>query len=75
MASYERQLRRARVKLISITQQTSEDGSGQMVRQILASFDEYQSKENGKNVRRSMVENAQQGYFNGSRAPFGYTAM
>ena len=54
LASYERQLRRAKVKLISITQMTSEDEAGQMVRQILSSFDEYQSKENGKNVRRSM---------------------
>lgn len=75
LANCERQLRRAKVKLISITQQTSEDEAGQMVRQILSSFDEYQSRENGKNVRRSMVENAQQGYFNGSRAPFGYTAV
>ncbi len=75
LADHERQLRRAKVKLISMTQQTSEDEGGQMVRQILASFDEYQSRENGKNVRRSMVENAQQGYFNGSRAPFGYTAV
>ena len=75
LADNEKKLRRAKVKLISITQQTSEDEAGQMVRQILSSFDEYQSKENGKNVRRSMVENAQQGFFNGSRAPFGYTAV
>jgi site-specific DNA recombinase len=47
LATYEKQLRRAKVKLISITQQTGEDEAGQMVRQVLASFDEYQSKENG----------------------------
>jgi site-specific DNA recombinase len=75
LAGYEKRLRRAKVKLISITQQTGEDEAGQMLRNMLANFDEYQSKENGKNVRRSMVENAQQGFFNGSRAPFGYTAV
>lgn len=75
LGMHERQLRRANVKLISITQPTGEDEAGQMVRQILSSFDEYQSRENGKNVRRSMIENAQQGYFNGSRPPYGYMAV
>lgn len=75
LGTYVRQLNKAKVKLISITQQTSEDEAGEMMRQLLSSFDEYQSKENGKNVRRSMVENAQQGYFNGSRPPFGYAAI
>ncbi len=74
LADYERRLRRAHVRLISITQQTGDDESGQLVRGILTYFDEYQSKENGKNVRRSMVENAKQGFFNGARPPFGYTA-
>lgn len=74
MGICERQLRRAKVKLISITQPMAEDEAGHMIRQILASFDEYQSRENGKNVRRSMTENARQGFFNGSRAPFGYIA-
>lgn len=63
MADYERKLRRAKVKLISITQLTSEDEAGQLVRSVIATFDEYQSKENGKNVRRSMIENAMQGFF------------
>src|SRR5262245_10873469 len=35
LANYERQLRRVKVKLISITQPTGEDEAGQMVRQIL----------------------------------------
>lgn len=72
---HERQLRRHNVKLISITQPTADDEAGQMVRQILSSFDEYTSRENGKNVRRSMVENARQGFFNGSKPPYGYMAI
>jgi site-specific DNA recombinase len=43
-----------------------------MMRQIMALFDEYQSKENAKHTLRAMRENARQGYWNGSRPPFGY---
>lgn len=72
---HEIQLKHAKVKLISISQPTGEDEAGKMVRQILNSFDEYQSRENGKQVRKSMLENAQQGYFNGSKPPYGYTTV
>jgi site-specific DNA recombinase len=71
-ALYERQLTKAGVKLISITQQTSDDSAGEMARRIFSLFDEYQSKENGKHTLRAMKENARQGFFNGSRPPFGY---
>ena len=69
---YERKLNKAGVKLVSITQQTSDDPSGGMMRKIFSIFDEYQSKENGKHTLRAMRENARQGYWNGSRPPFGY---
>ncbi len=72
-ALYERKLNQCGVKLISITQQTSDDPSGEMARKIFSIFDEYQSKENGKHTLRAMRENARQGYWNGSRPPFGYT--
>lgn len=71
-ALYERQLNQAGVKLISMTQQTSEDASGEMARKLFSLFDEYQSKENAKHTLRAMKENARQGYFNGSRPPYGY---
>ncbi len=70
-ALYERRLLKAGVKLISITQQTSDDPAGEMARRIFSMFDEYQSKENSKHTLRAMKENAKQGYFNGSRPPFG----
>jgi len=72
---YERKLTRHKVKLISITQPTSDDDAGAMVRQIIASFDEYSSKENGKNVRFNMIRNARLGFYNGSHAPYGYLAV
>ncbi|MFA7175456.1 MAG: recombinase family protein, partial [Kiritimatiellia bacterium] len=74
-ALYERKLKRAGVKLISITQQTSDDPSGEMARKIFSIFDEYQSKENGKHTLRAMKENARQGFWNGSRPPFGYKTV
>ncbi len=72
---YERNLKRCGVRVVSITQQTSDDPSGEMIRRIFSVFDEYQSKENGKHTLRAMRENARQGFFNGSRPPFGYLAV
>jgi site-specific DNA recombinase len=71
-ALYERQLKKSGVKLISITQQTSDDAGGEMARKIFSMFDEYQSKETGKHTLRALKENARQGFFNGSKPPFGY---
>ncbi len=71
---YERKLNRNKVKIISITQPTSDDATGVLVRQIITSFDGYQSAENSKHTSRAMKENARQGFFNGSKPPFGYIA-
>src|SRR3546814_11716813 len=43
-----------------------------MFRRMLNIFDEHQSRENAKHVHRAMLENARQGFWNGSRRPFGY---
>ena len=43
-----------------------------MIRQIMALFDEYQSKENAKHTLRAMKENARQGFWNGAFRPIGY---
>ena len=69
---YTRKLRKAGVAVISITQDFRDDTTGNLIRQILGSFDEYQSRENGKHTLRAMRENARQGFWNGSRPPFGY---
>ncbi len=72
---YERNLKRFGVRVLSMTQQTSDDPSGEMIRRIFSVFDEYQSKENGKHTLRAMRENARQGYFNGSRPPVRYRTV
>jgi hypothetical protein len=45
------------------------------MRQIIGLFDEYQSRENGKHVRKAMIENAHQGFYNGSPVALGYKAV
>ncbi|MDE2294414.1 MAG: recombinase family protein, partial [Gammaproteobacteria bacterium] len=72
---YERRLNRLGVKVISISQQTSDDPSGYLARRVFSAFDEYQSQENSKHTSRAMRENARRGFFNGSRAPFGYRVV
>jgi hypothetical protein len=50
----------------------NDDPTGKMVGSIIVAFDAYQSRENGKHTARSMKENARQGFWNGSKPPFGY---
>jgi len=72
---YERMLKKAGVRILSITQQTGDDAAGEMASKLFSLFDEYQSKENSKHTQRAMQENARQGYWNGSVPPFGYRAV
>ena len=69
---YVRKLAKNGVKLVSITQEMGDDPMHVMMRQIMALFDEYQSKENAKHVLRALKENARQGFWNGSLPPIGY---
>jgi site-specific DNA recombinase len=69
---YIRKLAKVGVRPVSITHELGEDPAQVMMRQVMALFDEYQSRENGKHVLRAMKENARQGFCNGSRLPPGY---
>jgi site-specific DNA recombinase len=57
----ERKLTKNGVKLVSITQEMGDGPMHVMMRQIMALFDEYQSKQNAKPVMRALKENARQG--------------
>ncbi|MFG1258180.1 recombinase family protein [Xanthobacter flavus] len=70
---YIRRLAKHGVRLISITQELGDDPAQVMMRQVIALFDEYQSRENAKHVLRAMKENARQGFYNGARLPLGFT--
>jgi site-specific DNA recombinase len=72
---YIRKLRKAGVALISMTQEFQDDPTGNLIRQIVGSFDEYQSRENAKHTLRAMQENARQGFWNGSHPPYGYEVV
>jgi DNA invertase Pin-like site-specific DNA recombinase len=67
-------LNKAGVVVQSISQPLNDDSTGQMVESILVAFDAYTSKEISKHTARGMKENARQGFWNGSRPPFGYAA-
>lgn len=70
-----RKLAKNGVKLVSITQEMGDDPMHVMMRQIMALFDEYQSKENAKHVIRALKENARQGFWNGSLPPIDYRTI
>jgi site-specific DNA recombinase len=72
---YQRKLKKAGVRVISITQEFADDPTGKLIKAIIASFDEYQSDETAKHTRRTMLENARQGFWNGSTPPFGYQTV
>ena len=69
---YVRKLAKNGVRLVSITQEIGDDPVHVMMRQIMALFDEYQSKEIAKHVMRALKENARQGFWNGALPPIGY---
>ena len=70
-----RRLKKAGVEVVSVTQPTGDDPSQALMRQIIGIFDEYTSRENGKNVTRAMRESAKQGFWNGATPPLGYRTV
>ena len=70
-----RRLAKARVRVVSVTQPVGDDPSQILMRQMIGILDEHTSRENGKNVRRAMKENAEQGFWNGTVPPLGYRSV
>jgi hypothetical protein len=58
-----------------VTQETSDDANGELMRRIIAAIDEHHSRENAKHTLRGMQENARQGFWNGAPPPFGYRVV
>lgn len=75
LAFYCRELAKYGVRVISATQEMSDDANGTLMRNVLSAFDEYTSLETAKHVTRSMLENARRGYWNGAKPPFGYRTV
>ena len=70
-----RRLRKQGVEVVSVTQPAGDDPSQELMRQIIGVFDEYTSRENGKNVSRAMRESDKQGFWNGATPPLGYRTV
>lgn len=69
---YKRQLEEHDVFLRSITQHFGDGAQADLIQTVIAACDAHTSAETAKHVSRSMIENARQGFWNGSRPPLGY---
>ena len=72
---YKRKLEKHGVLLVSMTQDFGEGPSAEFAETVIAAADALSSAENAKHTSRSMIENARQGFWNGSRPPFGYRTI
>ena len=72
---YKRKLERHGVLLISITQDFGTGPSAEFAETVIAASDAFFSAENAKHTSRTMIENARQGFWNGSLPPFGYRTV
>ena len=69
---YRTALKRAGVRIVSITQNAGDDPAGELSMSMLALFDEYTSMETAKHTQRAMLQNAKLGFWNGQTPPLGY---
>ena len=70
-----RDLAKQSVRVVSLTQDIEDSPTGKMIRNIINLFDQYSSEETAKHVRRTMRENAAQGFHTGGVTPFGYKVV
>ncbi len=71
---YKRELRRVGVKVVAVQQEVGDDANGELMEGIYELFDQHESRIIGVRTRAGMRENARQGFFNGTRPPYGFTA-
>lgn len=71
--AYKAQLRKQGVRVASSQHNASDDPQGRMAEQIFEAMDQYESDINGVRTSAAMAENATQGFFNGSKPPFGFS--
>lgn len=76
---YKRLLEHFKVTIISIADMANapkgDMDAAYLLKRIIAEFDDYSCRQHGIHIRRCMLESAKQGFFNSSRAPFGYMAV
>lgn len=75
-ALYKRELDRAGVRLVYVSARVDRDtNEGWLYDSVMEVFDELRSRDTSKDTRRSLIHNAEQGYWVGGLAPFGYASV
>ncbi len=69
---YKKLLRDRGIKLISINEPLEDSPSGHLLEGVIETIDEFYSENLGEDIKRGMRENAERGFFNGSRPPYGF---
>ena len=69
---YKKLLRDRGIKLISINEPLEDSPSGHLLEGVIETIDEFYSENMGEDIKRGMRENAERGFFNGSRPPYGF---
>ena len=74
---WKRRFLRHGIRVIAIHQETGDPlmPTTNLIETIFAAIDEHESKMIGFHTGRGMRENARRGFFNGSKAPFGYKVV
>lgn len=72
--SYER-LCKANVQQQSVTEDIAKGSTGNLLRNMIASFNQHSSDETSKHTKRAMNENASEGFYNGGPIVFGYRSV
>ena len=65
-------MRKQGIQVVSINEPIEDTPTGCLMEGIIEVIDEFYSSNLAQDVIRGMRENAARGFFNGSRAPFGY---
>ena len=69
---YKTLLRKRGVQVISINEQFDDSPTGKLLEGMIEAMDEFYSANLAQDTRRGMKENAQRGFLNGARLPYGY---
>lgn len=72
---YRKKLEKRGIRVVSITQTVDDGPAGRLMAAIFAAFDQYESDMIGYRTAVAMRKNAERGFANGSKSPFGYLAM
>jgi len=70
---YKSLLRKQGIQVISINERIEDTPTGRLMEGMIEVIDEFYSFNLAEDVIRGMSENADRGFYNGSRAPFGYS--